>query len=59
MNQLKLVSPDRMLDVDNRLHITNDVNHAMVEFGFIVKGNFLKWLILGSDGTERYQSTIY
>jgi hypothetical protein len=53
MNQLKLVSPDRMLDVDNRLHITNDVNHAMVEFGFIVKGNFLKWLILGSEGTEK------
>jgi len=49
MNQFKLVSPEKRLDIDNRLHITTDINMAMVEFGFIVKGNFLKWMVYGED----------
>ncbi len=49
MNQFKLVSPEKRLDIDNRLHITTDVNQAMVEFGFILKGNFLKWMVYGED----------
>ncbi len=49
MNQFKLVSPEKRLDIDNRLHITTDVNQAMVEFGFIIKGNFLKWMVYGED----------
>lgn len=52
MSHLKLLSPDRMLSSDNYLHITNDVNQAMVEFGFIVKGNFLKWMVYGDDLSE-------
>ena len=49
MNQFKLVSPEKRLDIDNRLHITTDINQAMVEFGFITKGNFLKWMVYGED----------
>lgn len=49
MNQFKLVSPEKRLDIDNRLHITTDINQAMVEFGFIIKGNFLKWMVYGED----------
>jgi hypothetical protein len=49
MNQFKLVSPEKRLDIDNRLHITTDINQAMVEYGFIIKGNFLKWMVYGED----------
>jgi hypothetical protein len=52
MNQFKLVSPEKRLDIDNRLHITTDINQAMVEFGFIIKGNFLKWMVYGEDVEE-------
>src|SRR5690606_16842027 len=52
MNQFKLVSPDKRLNIDNRLHITTDINQAMVEFGFIIKGNFLKWMVYGDDVAE-------
>lgn len=49
MDQFKLVSPEKMLGIDNQLHITTDINQAMVEFGYILKGNFLKWMVYGED----------
>jgi hypothetical protein len=49
MNQFKLLCPEKRLDIDNQLHITTDINQAMVEFGFILKGNFLKWMVYGED----------
>src|SRR5690554_7349356 len=59
MSHLKLLSPDRMLSSDNYLHITNDVNQAMVEFGFIVKGNFLKWMVYGDDLSEEKTAPLF
>ncbi len=59
MNQFKLVSPEKRLDIDNRLHITTDVNQAMVEFGFIIKGNFLKWMVYGEDLAQGDIDTLF
>ena len=59
MSHLKLVSPDKMLSIDNRLHITNDVNQAMVEFGFIVKGKYLKWMVYGNDVFEAEMDPLF
>jgi DNA-binding ferritin-like protein (Dps family) len=59
MNQFKLVSPEKRLDIDNRLHITTDINQAMVEFGFIIKGNFLKWMVYGQDISEGEIDTLF
>lgn len=44
MKKLILVHPSEMLNEDNRLTVTSDINQAMIEYGFMIKANYLKCL---------------
>lgn len=49
MNKFRLATPSDMLDVDNKVLLTADINHAMIEYGLMVRAEFLKWMVYGDD----------
>jgi hypothetical protein len=53
MNPFRLVNPEEMLGYENKLSLTADVNHAMIEYGFSVKGQFLRWMVYGDHEKEK------
>jgi hypothetical protein len=50
MNNFKFVNPEQMLESSSKLYINSDINHALIEYGLIVKSNFLRWFVFGEEG---------
>ncbi|ASB50137.1 hypothetical protein [Alkalitalea saponilacus] len=49
MNQFRLTSSKNLLSREHGIFISADINHALIEYGLIVKSNYLQWLIYGED----------
>lgn len=49
MDNYKLVNPEQMLRAEDKIYVTADINQALIDYGLIVKSDFLKWFILGED----------